>query len=581
VNADAAKREVEAIAASPEFESWRKAGRRLGLVPLHEEIIGDKARVLMLLLAAAALVLTVACANLAQLLLARADGRLAEFATRKAIGATPAQIFRLAVFESVLMSGAGGAAGVGIAYGLVPVMLALAPEQIPRLAAASIDLRVLAAAATLSLATGCAFGLAPALRLSRVSVTQALERTIGAPSRRRSRFTSVAVVLQVTTAVLLFVLAGLVGQTFLRLAPRSPGFATDGRASFLWLLSERQFPDAADRRRHVTDWMEQMEAIPGILAVAVASRVPFGDDESLNVAVRRADDDRAVNDTTLRGDIRAVSVNYFSLLELPLVRGRPFQTADSGEAPRVAIVNQTLARRLDPSGDPLGLSIRLGSGAAPSAYEIVGVVADTRWWGMTRDPLNEVYMPLAQDRASSGYLIVRSQLNVEPLTRVMRDTFYASIPGAALPAERRAVPLEELVDQSIAGPRFSAVLIGSFAGATLLLAAFGLFGLVAYLVSQRRREFGIRVALGAQPRDLMVMSMRWALVLTSIGVISGLLAAAYVTRFLQSQLHGVQRLDAIVFVSAGIVMLCVAALAAYVPARGATRVDPMTAIRHQ
>ncbi|HJU75603.1 MAG TPA: ABC transporter permease, partial [Gemmatimonadaceae bacterium] len=286
-------------------------------------------------------------------------------------------------------------------------------------------------------------------------------------------------------------------------------------------------------------------------------------------------------EVTLRSDLRAVSPNFLDVLQIPLVQGRNFTRTDRAETPRVALVNQTLAKRLDASGNVIGQSIRIGNAVTSPLVEIVGVVADTRWWGTTLDPLNEVYIPLAQDRASFGFTIVQSSLSATEVTAAVRKSFYAAMPGASLTADRRAIPLEELIGRSIAGPRFSAALMASFSATALILAAIGLFGMVAYSASQRRRELGVRTALGARPRDLIVTSVRAAIVLTAVGIATGLAAAAYLTRFVESQLYAIAPLDLPTFATAAIVMLLAAACAAYVPARAAAHADPMQSLRYE
>jgi putative ABC transport system permease protein len=581
VTIDEARREVEAVGSSVHVDGWLEAGRRIGLVPLKEEVVGNRAYALTLLMAAVAVVLAIACANLAQLLLARSDHRITEFATRKAIGASSVQLFRLALFESLLLSIAGGTAGIGVAQWLVPVVRALAPSEIPRLAEASVDGRVMAVAFVLSILTGCVFGLAPALRLSRLSLMQAMKPATGPTSRHRARFRSALVVAQVAAAVTLVVLAGLVVQTFLTLLPSSPGFATESRAAFVWSVRENQFPDAADRRRRINELMQRLEAVPGVLSVAVASGIPFGDDDPDNAPVLAPDDPGPVDDATLRTDVRAVSSNFFELLQIPLLHGRPFTQSDRAETPRVAIVNLTLARRLAPSGSVVGQAVRIGGSARAPLYQIVGVVADTRWWGTTLAPLNETYTPLAQHRASFGFVILKSQLDIATLTKATKNAFNSAMPGAALPAARRAIPLDEMVGRSIAGQRFNATLVGSFSATAMILAVTGLFGLVAYSVSERRQEFGIRIALGAHPTDLIVRSMRSAMVLTTIGIVVGLLAGAYLTRFIESQLYAIDPLDLPTFAGAAILMILVAGSAAYCPARRAAHTDPMKALRYE
>jgi putative ABC transport system permease protein len=578
---DQARQEIEAIASSIEVEGWGTAGRRLGLVPLRDEVVGNRAQALRLLLAAVVVVLAIACANIAQLLLARSDARLREFATRKALGARSSRVFRLALFESLLLSLAGGAAGVAFAYWLVPTLLALAPAGIPRLADAAVDGRVLAMALVTSLLTGCCSGVAPAWRLSRLSLTEILKPVSGLASRQRARLRSALLVLQVAAAVTLLALAGLVLQTFLTLFPSSAGFATESRSAFIWHVTDRQFPDASDRRRRVKDWMERLTAVPGVVAVATASGMPFGDDEPTNTAVRRLEDANPPDNAALRSDLRAVSLGYFQLLQVRLIQGRHFAPTDRAEAQRVALVNQTLAQRLESSGDVVGRSIRVGNAANSPIVQVVGVVADTRWWGMTLAPLNEVYVPLDQHSTSFGFLIVHSTLGVAELTAAIKRTFYAALPGAAVLAERQAVPLDGMIAGSVAGPRFSATLISAFSAAALLLAAIGLFGMVAYSVTQRRRELGVRVALGAQPGDLIMTTMRSAITLTAIGVASGVAAGAYLTRFVKSQLYAIEPLDPPTFMVAAAVMLMTAAVAAYLPARRAARADPMQSLRYE
>jgi putative ABC transport system permease protein len=581
VTIEQARREVDAIASGVQVDGWREAGRRIGLVPLKEEVVGSRANALMLLMAAVAVVLAIACANLAQLLLARSDHRIAEFATRKALGARSVQLFRLALFESLLLSIAGGLAGIVLAYWLVPVLLALAPSEIPRLAEASVDGRVMATAIVTSVLTGCVFGLAPAVRLSRLSVVQAMKRATGAASKARARFRSALVVIQVAAAVTLLAVAGLVLQTFVTLLPSSPGFATESRAAFIWSINERQFPDVTDRRRRLDALMQRLETEPGIVSVAVASGMPFGDDEPRNTPVRLPDDARPVDGTTLRADVRAVSMNFFKLFEIPLLYGRPFATTDSAQAPRVAIVNRTLARRLSPSGNAVGQSFRVGSPATAPTYEVVGVVEDTRWWGTTLAPLNEIYIPLEQDRASFGFVIVESQLDTAALTKAIRASFNAILPGAALPAARRAMTLDEMVGRSIAGPRFNATLVGSFSVMAMVLAVIGLFGLVAYSVSQRRRELALRAALGARSADLVAESMRSAVVLTATGIVAGLSIAVYLMQFIERQLYAIDPLEVPTFAGAAILMIITAGVAAYWPARRAANADPMTALRYE
>ena len=581
VTIEQARREVDAISAAVQVNEWRGTGRRIEMVPLKEEVVGNRAYALTLLMVGIGVVLAIACANLAQLLLARSDRRITEFATRKAIGAGSGQLFRLALVESLLLSAAGGAVGVVLAYWGLPMMRALAPSEIPRLADASVDTRVMAAAFVISMLTGCAVGLAPAVRLSRLSVLQAMRPASGIGARSTERFRSALVVTQVAAAVTLLALAGLIVRTFLTLVPSSPGFATESRAAFVFAIRENQFPDVADRRRRIQTLIQNLEAAPGIVSAAVASGMPFGDDEPRNIPVRTHDDGRPVDDSTLRADLRGISAKFIELLRIPVREGRAFAASDRGEASRVALVNQTLARRLAPSGSVIGQSVRVGNSATAPTYQVVGVLADTRWWGTTLAPLNEVYIPLDQDRASFGFLIVHSALDITSLTRTMKTAFGNALPDAPLPAGLPAIPLDDMVGRSIAGLRFTATLASGFSAMAMLLAVFGLFGLVAYSVSQRHHELGIRAALGARPADLILTTIRSALLLTAAGIGLGVVAGTNLTAFIESQLYAVDRLDVGTFAGAALVMMLAACLGAYLPAHRAAHMNPMKSLRHQ
>ncbi len=575
---EAARAEVRTIGAGVKVKSWTDGGRILTLHRIKDEILRDSAYALQLLLAAVAVVLAIACANLAQLLLARSDRRVNEFAIRKAIGARAVRLFRLALLESLMLSAAGGVSGIVLARWLVPAVLALAPSDIPRLSEAAIDGRVLAMAIALSVLTGCAFGFAPALRLSRLSVLEAMKRR-DAPVR--ARFRSALVVAQVGASVALFALAGLLGQTFLTLLPSQPGFETRSRSVFSLFVRPNLFPAPAERLQRVQELVARLEALPGVSGVALSSNVPFSGDH-LDSPVRRADDPGGSDAAAVpRADVRAVSANLFELLQMPLVQGRPFTSSDTAASPLVAIVNQSLARRLASAGDVLGRTVRIGNAADAPPYQIVGVVTDARSTGTSVDVLNEVYVPYAQRMPSMTYLIVHSPLGSSTLTASIRKEIHSVMPGLALRDDQRAIAMEDFVRRSLARPRFSATLMSAFSATALLLAAIGLFGLVAYSVSQRRRELGIRAALGARPRDLVMTTMRSAVALTAIGIASGLMAGAYLTRFVASQLYAIRPLDLPTFAGAAIVMLVAAGVAAYVPARRAVRADPMTTLRYE
>ena len=572
----AARKELLTISASTQVPAWSGSERRLGMVPLKSEVVRDRARALKLMLGAVAIVLLVVCSNLALLLLARSDNRVSEFATRKAIGAATRQLFRLALTESLLLALAGGAAGVALAYSVLPLMLALAPGEIPRISESAVNVRALAVALACTLLTGCAFGLAPALRLARTSLVQAMKRAPGRATQS-DWFRSVLVGGQVAASLALCILAGLVGRTFLTLLPSDPGFEPRGLSYFAMYLPTKIYPTAAERSRLQGELLRSVRSQPGINAVAFAENIPFSGD-ALSVAVR---DTRApaADTTRLPADVRAVSANYHELLHIALRRGRTFTLQDEQGSSAVAIVNETLARRLDSSGNVIGRTVRIGRTENAREYEIVGVVANTRTNGTDLEILNEVHVPYVQRGSSFGFLVLRSSLNQGQLTRVLRSEIRGAAPALPMMENRSAQTMADLMRQSLAGPRFSATLATTFSVIAMLLAAMGVFGLVAYAIAQRRQEFGIRSALGARPRDLAITAMRSALLLTAMGVTLGLALAAFLTRFIESQLYAVRPLDAPTFLGAAAATLIVAGMAAAIPARQAVRIDPMTALR--
>jgi putative ABC transport system permease protein len=322
----------------------------------------------------------------------------------------------------------------------------------------------------------------------------------------------------------------------------------------------------------VDELLRQVQELPGVFDAGVGSNVPFGHDDYFRPV-------RAANGAEFSPDLRAVSPNYFEILQMPLTRGRGFSVTDSATAQRVAIVNERLARKLGGGGDVLGQTV--GIGRTFVEHQIVGVVADARSDGKTVEAWDEIYVPYVQNNPSVVYVIVHSRLDSGILDPMIRKAIRSAMPQAPEHPMLRAMRMEDMISRSLAGPRFSATLFSAFAANALLLAAIGVFGLVAYSVSQREPEFGIRAALGAHPRSLLVMVMRSTTVLTAIGLGAGVALAAYLTRFIKGQLYAIEPLDVPTFAAAVGVMLAVALLASWLPARRAARVDPLVALRYE
>jgi predicted permease len=400
-------------------------------------------------------------------------------------------------------------------------------------------------------------------------------------SPRRARFHSGLVVIQVTASVALFTLAGLFVQTFLTLLPTDPGFEARSRATFGLFLSPTLFANAQERRVRIDELLGRIEANPGVSGAAIASNIPFSTDEYMT-PVHSVDNASPRDSATApRADVRAISPNYFELLQMSLLRGRPFNAADGFESPLVAIANQRLSRSLAAGSDILGRRVRIGDAPTGPVYEIVGVVSDARSIGTSVDALNEIYIPFAQSRTTIGLLIVQSSASPSELTDMIRAEVNSVLPQLPLRRDQTVTALTELIRRSLARQRFTATLVSAFSGTALLLAIIGVFGLVSYSISQRRRELGVRAALGARPWDLGVSTIGPVLALTVMGITLGAIAAAYLTRFVENQLYAIEPLDVSTFAGAAVGMFIVAGLAALVAARRAITSNPFTVLRQE
>lgn len=564
--------ELNSLVATVSPVGWAAEGRRLKVELTKDGIVGESAYPLQLLLAAAGVVLLIACANVAQLMLARSDRRLNEFATRKAIGAGAGRLFRLSLIESLVVSMAGGIGGSALAYWLLPMMVRLAPAEIPRISNAAIDERVLLAAVSLSALAGCLVGMAPALRLSRLSVVEAIKQRSGNASAQKPRFYAALVIVQIASSIALCVMAGLIGRSFLTLLPADPGFESEDRIVHRFTM---QTIPLEERVQRLDELMRRLESLPEIKTVAFTTNVPFTSTQPFG-DIR---DPKGVGE--IIADIRVVTKNYFQLMQVPLIEGRLFTDAEQFNGGRVAIVNRTLARKLMPEGDIRGHIIeRRGRGFWPE-YQIVGVVADSRSSGTSTEIWNEIYIPHTRGLEDYGSLIVQSPLEAGAVDRLLRDELYMWEPETPDIPLFRAERIDDIMTASVAGPRFAATLSSAFSSLALLLAAAGVFGLVSYSVSQRFREFGIRAALGAQPRDLLSVALHSALVSTAIGVFAGLAVTLYLVRFIERFLYSVQAFDLTTFAVVGVGIMSVATISAYLPARRATKINPATTLRYE
>jgi len=576
-----ARAELDAIAPhlseepSSDQETWIS-----GLVPLKEFVVGNVRRPLEIFAVAIALVLLIACANVANLLLARAAVRRHEISLRLALGARRGRIMRQLLTESLLLSTVGGACGLLFAHWLVPALLALAPAgRIPRLELIRLDSTVLLFAASVSLLTGILFGLAPAIRMTRTRIRESLLPTGRTVAQGRDRTRAALVVGEIALALVLLTGAGLLLRSFLRLTAVDPGFRADHVLTMTLDLDDASYGTAATLRAFHTRVLEQLSSIPGVISVAAINWRPLG-------GALIKGDFQIEGSPDLR-DVRvvdkpAVSPRYFATMGLRLMRGRDFTDADDESAAGVAIVSRSVAR-LFPSEDAVGKRITLQTTPTPEDWlTIVGVVDDVKQEGLAQPAHAAIYRPYRQVTfpfflAHMTYA-VRTVSDAVPVTPAMREALRRvdrNQPTGAI------VSMSEVLHQSTADPRFQARLLATFAGLALLLAALGTYGVLAYSVVQRTSEIGIRLALGARRRSVVSMVLRQTLRLSAAGIVIGTAGALAATRVLQTALFEIEPSDPGTFAAVAGLIMAAALAAGAVPALRATRIDPLAAIRHE
>jgi predicted permease len=551
---------------------------------LSEDVAGNVRAALLLLLAAVGLVLLIACANVANLLLACAQGRQKELAVRAAVGASRFQIVRQLLVESVVLAIAGGAAGLGVAWAGLRGLLAIAPASLPRAEAIGIGGPVLWFTAGVSLATGVLFGLVPAVHGTRVNLQGRLkERNASARSGGRM-VRSVLVVAEVTLAVIVLVGAGLLARSFWQLQHLDPGFRTGGLLTMQLSPSPQSVPKVEDVAGFYRRVWDRAATLPAVKAATLVGPLPIGggsNDGGMQIEGRVQDWARGNFST----DYRVVAQNYFQVMGVRLVRGRLFADSDREDAPLVVVVNQTLARRHFPGEDPIGRRVRLLDDLPDKAttpyMTIVGVVDDAKNRGLTTEVHQEMYLPLGQKATPA----VQHQMAL--VLSLAGDGDPAQLAGTAMKAVwdidasvpiTKVMTMSDVVAATVAQPRFNAVLLGLFAVLALLLGAVGIYGLMSHSVAQRVNEIGIRLALGATPGLVLRGVMAEGMTLAGIGVGVGLVAAFAGARLVSTLLFNVAPTDPLTFAAAPGILAAVACLACLVPARRATRVDPITAL---
>lgn len=553
------------------------AGHDVRLVALDRQLSGQNRHTLLMLFGAVGFVLLIACANVANLLLARTLARRKEMAVRVALGAGRARIVRQLLTESVLLSGSGGLLGLVVALWGLDLTVKILPITLSAATPVTVDTGVLAFTLAASVATGVLFGLGPALSVARSDVAAMMgsgdRLGTGAPDRGKLR--SALIVAEIALALVLLVGAGLMLRTVSALQHVAPGFRAEGAATFELTLPPLRYraPDA--QRAFHREAAARLGALPGVAVVGATNSLPMGGSNT-NGDFKIDGQPPWPPDKSPLTWYRVVTPGYFQAAEIPLRRGRLFRDADDERSPRVALINETMVRRFFAGADPLGQRISMEWGEGETWREIVGVVADIRGDRLDREAVPETYFPYAQHPLPTMSFVVRTLGDPSKLFEPIRREVRAQ--DADLPVSRLA-PFVRVLDRAVAPRRQSTLLLGLFGSLAIVLAALGLSSVLAYSVAQRTREIGIRLALGAQRGDILRMIVRQAMGLSQVGIGVGLVASLALTRLIAGQLYGVRATDPATLAVGVVLMAAVALVSSAVPARRASRVEPMTALR--
>jgi putative ABC transport system permease protein len=576
-----AQAEMSAIASRLEAQYPNaNTGFSIALVPAHERLVGKVRPALLVLLAAVAFVLLIACANVANLMLARAAVRRKEIAIRTALGASRWRVIRQLLTESLLLSSLGGVAGLLLAMWGMDLLVAAIPADIPRTGEIGMDKYVLIFTVGLTALTGIIFGLVPAIQGSRTHLNETLkDATRGmSGSLQRNRMRSVLVVSEIALSLVLLIGAGLLLQSFRRLLEVSPGFEPNHVLTADVSVSDKKYPENAQRVAFYREALERMAAIAGVQAVGVVYPLPLGGSFiTFTFDIEGRPPFPPGQQPT--ADRRVISPGYFQAMSIPVRQGRAFGNQDKSNAPPVVIINETFARRFFPGENPIGKSIIPGEGGAGASREIVGVVGDVRHGGLDTEATPEYYVPYEQTDVDDFTVVARSASgNPADMAPALRGVIMAMDKEQPVYNIR---PMTQLLSESVARRRFNMMLLGGFALLALLLAMIGIYGVISYSVAQRTHEIGIRIALGAQIRDVIKLILKQGLALALVGLAAGLLVSFFITKLMSSLLFGVSATDPITFSSVALILLFVALLACYIPARRAAKVDPNVALRYE
>ena len=573
--------EMEALAALvPERVPRRrdyllKNGWGASVVTLQEQLVGDFELALLILLGAVGFVLLIACANVANLLLARTSAREKEIAIRAALGATRWRLVRQLMAESLLLAFLGGLAGLLSAWWMISILPEMVPGDLPRLSEVSLDAKVLGFTLLLAVLTGMAFGLAPALQSSFAGLQKSLKegerRSLGIS---RSRVRALLVISEIALALVLLVGAGLMIKSLGRLLETKPGFETENRLTVGVALPRSKYGEENQIISFYKDLLQRVEALPGVRTAGANGSLPIAENNwTATIAIENYQP--APGEPTPGCEYRPITPGYIRAMGIPLLKGRDFDHRDSDSSQLVVLVDEKLAARYWPGQDPLGKRI----GFSPRRWrEVVGVVGHVKNIALDTEGKEQMYIPHTQMPVGTMFLTVHTEGDSLNLIGAVRSQVMALDPDLPVYSVRT---MDQILSRSVAQPRFNSLGLGVFAAIALLLAMIGVYGVISYSVAQRTHEIGVRMALGARASDVLKLVLRNGLIMTFTGIAAGVLASLALTRLMSSLLFGVSATDPVTFACVSLILAAVAMLACYVPARRATKVDPMEALRYE
>lgn len=551
------------------------------ITPLHEHLVGDIKPALLILLGAVGLVLLIACANVANLLLARAAVRQKEIAVRVALGARRSRLIRQFLTESVLLSTLGGLVGLFIAYAGLIVLKSFIPENVSQARAISIDYKVLGFTLLVSVTTGLVFGLAPAIQSVRFNQIETLKEggRDAATGGSGKRLRGLLVMAEVAISLVLLIGAGLLINSFLRLRNVDPGFRTENLLTMRIVLPDLKYERKAQRSAFYTDLVQRVQSLAGVRSAAVTTNLPlYLQGNSISISIEGRPEPPPGQEPIIV--TRIISPGYFDTMSIPLLKGRQLTDQDTDDRPNVVVISENMARRYWPGEEAIGKRIAVGTVTKPEDWiQVVGVAKDVRQFELNADPKPQMYLTHRQyGFFDARDLVVKTDVDPAGLASTIRKAVWEIDKDQPVSNIRT---MDTILADSIARQRFSMLLLAIFAAVALVLAAVGIYGVMSYSVAQRTHEIGIRMALGAQTSAVLKLAVGYGLKLVLAGIAIGLIAAFALTRVMATLLFGVTATDPTTFALISLLLVAVAAIASYIPARRATRVNPITALRYE